>query len=72
MEKPIRQHFTLTCDHFRGHDTLNMSIILGFHWQMIHVESTSDVVHLHNIKQWEKVHHMTPNWGAEKFFDSGA
>jgi hypothetical protein len=49
-EITIWQHFTLhvttleTC-------TTNMDIKLGFHWQMTHVESANDVVHLHNIER---------------------
>ena len=31
------------------HDTTNIGIELGFNWQMTHVESASDVVHLHII-----------------------
>ena len=32
------------------HDRTILDIQLGFHWQMTHVQSTFDVVHLHNIE----------------------
>ena len=32
---------------------INIGIELGFHWQMSHVESISDVVNIHNIERWK-------------------
>ena len=46
FKKKIQYHF-FTCD------TTNIRIELGFHWQMTHVESANEVVHLHNI-EWQK------------------
>jgi hypothetical protein len=37
------------CPFYR-YDTTNIGIELGSHWQMTHVESANEVVHLHNIK----------------------
>ena len=55
-----------TCDHFRDTNTINVGIKLGFHWQMPHVESASDVHHLHNTEQWKSSLIMsTPDWEAE-------
>ena len=31
----------------------NIGIKLDFHWQMTHVESANDVVHLHNIERYK-------------------
>ena len=36
---------------FYKHNTTNIDIKLGLHWQMTHVEFDSDVVHLDNIEQ---------------------
>ena len=35
----------------QSHDASNISIKLGFHWQMTHVEYANSVVHLHNIER---------------------
>ena len=53
MNKKNWQHFILhvTTWEVERHDTTNIGSELGFHCQMAHVESTNDVVHLHNIKR---------------------
>ena len=45
------QHFILW--PLSRRDTFNIGNKLGFHWQMTHVEFTSDVAHLHNIEWWK-------------------
>ena len=40
-------------------DTTDVGNKLGFHWQTNLVESTNDVIHLHNI---EKSPPITPYW----------
>ena len=47
------------------HGTTNIDIKLGFHWQMSHVESTNDVVHLHNIERLEEFYPVTPHLEVE-------
>ena len=36
---------------FWRHDATNIGILLGFYWQMTHVEATIDVVHVQNIER---------------------
>ena len=45
--------------------TTNMGIWRGFHWQMTHIESIIDVVHLHNIEQYKSSPPITPHWEVE-------
>ena len=41
----------LILDHFNDMTQSMLALNLVFHWQMTQVESTSDVIHLHNIEQ---------------------
>ena len=49
-EKPKSATFYLTRDYFRDMTQPTLGIKVGFHWQVTHVESTNDVVYLHNIE----------------------
>jgi len=54
-----------TCDHFRDTAQSILDIKLGFHWQMPHVGSASDVHHLHNTTKWKNSLMSTPDRQVE-------
>ena len=50
-KKQFGNIFYLTCDHFKGMTQPILTLKVGFHWQMTHVEFANDVVHFHNIER---------------------